>query len=110
MSTPDVPKAGDDTPLPASRPAESAVPSALPGIGPRLLAFLAIVIAGVCGALIGYAFTDLQCTGDCNTWRGLGTIIGAVTAAAGVTVVVVLALRAMDEWKTIEASKAENRK
>lgn len=83
------------------------MPSALPGRLPRTLAFVAIIVAGVCGALIGYAFADLQCTGECGTWRGLGTLIGAVSAAGGVTVVVVLALRAMDEWKTIEAAKSD---
>jgi len=62
----------------------------------------AIVIAGVCGGLIGYAFVDLQCEGNCTVWAGLGGLIGAVFAAAGVAIVAVLTLRAMDEWETIQ--------
>ena len=48
--------------------------------------------------MIGYAFVDLQCHGDCSTANGLGLLIGAVFSAAGVAVIVVLALRAMSEW------------
>jgi hypothetical protein len=72
----------------------SAAPSALA----RALALAAIIIGGVCGGLIGYAFVDLQCTGNCSTANGLGLLIGAVASAAGVAVIVVLALRAMGEW------------
>lgn len=61
---------------------------------------VAIIIAGASGAMIGYAFVDIQCRGDCTTWRGLGLIIGALVAAGGVAVVAVLTLRAMDEWRT----------
>lgn len=50
--------------------------------------------------MIGYAFVDIQCTGDCTLWRGLGLLIGAVFAAVGVAIVAVLTLRAMDEWRT----------
>jgi len=86
-----------------------AVPSALPALGLRIGAFLAIILAGVCGALIGYAFADLQCVDSCDTWRGIGTLAGAAIAAIGVTIVVVLALRAMDEWQTIQRRDAESR-
>lgn len=81
----------------------SAVPSALPALALRIGAAVAIVVAGLCGALIGYAFADLQCVEACGTWRGIGTLVGASIAAIGVTIVVVLALRAMDEWQTIQA-------
>jgi len=50
--------------------------------------------------MIGFSFVDLQCTGDCTTWKGLGLIAGAAFAAIGVAVVAVLTLRAMDEWQT----------
>lgn len=67
------------------------------------MAFAAIVVAGVCGGLIGYAVTDLQCEGDCSTaTTGLGGLVGAVIAAAGVAVVAVLVLRAMGEWRVIQ--------
>jgi hypothetical protein len=77
-------------------------PSALPSVGARVLAFVAILVAGLCGGLIGYAFTDLQCEGDCTLPNGLSAIVGAALAAGGVAVVVVLALRAMGEWHTIQ--------
>ena len=65
----------------------------------------AIVIAGVCGGLIGYAFVDLQCEGDCTVWAGLSGLAGAVIAATGVAIVAVLTLRAMDEWETIQRER-----
>lgn len=68
----------------------------------RVLAMIAVAIGGACGALIGYGFTDLQCDGACSTMLGVGTLIGAVAGAVGVAVVAVLALRAMDEWNTIQ--------
>jgi len=37
----------------------------------RLLAVVAIVVAGLCGGLIGYAFMDLQCDDGCATYAGL---------------------------------------
>jgi hypothetical protein len=80
--------------------------SALPSVGAGVLAFSAIIIAGICGGLIGYAFTDLQCEGNCTVPSGLSAIIGAVAAAGGVAVVVVLALRAMGEWHTIQERDA----
>ena len=77
-------------------------PTALPSPLARALAFVAILIGGGCGGLIGYAVVDLQCTGDCTTAAGVSGLIGAVTGAAGVAVVAVLALRAMGEWRTIQ--------
>lgn len=76
--------------------------SALPSPLARGLAFGAIVLAGLCGALIGWAFIDLQCTGDCSTASGIGAIVGGLISAAGVAVVAVLTLRAMGEWKRIK--------
>lgn len=81
----------------------SAAQSARPPRGAQILATLAIVLAGACGALIGYAFTDLQCTGDCTVPNGLSALGGGVFAAGGTAVVAVLALRAMGEWHTIRA-------
>ena len=67
-----------------------------------MLAFVAILVGGACGGLIGYAVVDLQCTGDCTPPSGLGVSAGAVVGALGVAVVAVLALRAMGEWRTID--------
>jgi hypothetical protein len=79
--------------------------SALPSARARVAAFLAIVVGGACGALIGHAFVDIQCTGSCATPSGIGAVVGAVTGAGGVAVVAVLTLRAMGEWRTIRAQR-----
>ena len=79
--------------------------SALPSVRARVLAFLAIIVAGAAGALIGYSFVDIQCHGDCATPRGIGGLVGGGFAAAGVAVVAVLTLRAMGEWSTIKANR-----
>ena len=73
---------------------------ATPSRGARVLAFAAILLAGLCGGLIGYAVTDLQTEGTLAA--GIGGIVGAGFAAGGVAVVAVLALRAMTEWRTID--------
>ena len=77
-------------------------PSALPSTGARVLAFVSILLGGLCGGLIGWAFVDLQCTGDCGTLAGAAGRLGAAFGAGGVAVVAVLALRAMGEWRTIQ--------
>ena len=77
----------------------TVVPSALPSGRARILAVLAIVVAGTCGALIGYSFADLQCDGSCTGWKGGGLVAGALIASVGVAIVAVLTLRAMDEWQ-----------
>ena len=78
----------------------TVVPSALPSGRARALAALAILVGGTCGALIGYSFAELQCTGDCTLWKGIGLVVGALVASVGVAIVAVLTLRAMDEWQT----------
>ena len=92
--------AGDLEPFdPADLPVAS-IPTAVPSRPVRALAFASIVIAGLCGGLIGYAFTDLQCTEGCSTLAGGGALLGAIIFAAGVAIVAVLVLRAMDEWQS----------
>jgi hypothetical protein len=77
-------------------------PTSLPSTGARVLAFVAILVGGLFGGLIGYGFTDLQCTDDCaGLAAGMG-LLGAVVGAVGVGVVAVLALRAMGEWRTVQ--------
>ena len=109
----------DEPPTSAGpRIARAYTPTALPSVTARLLAFLAILIGGVCGGLIGYSVTDLQCGNDddpiqaeaegrdpdegeggCATWSAVGGLIGAATAAGGTAIVSVLVLRAMSEWR-----------
>ncbi|HEX6425977.1 MAG TPA: hypothetical protein VFZ79_20965 [Acidimicrobiales bacterium] len=81
-------------------------PSALPSTTARVLAFVAILVGGLCGGLIGWAFVDLQCEGDCGVATGIAGVVGAVVGAGGVAVVAVLALRAMGEWRTIQHRQA----
>lgn len=92
----------------ADVPESDYSPSALPSRGARALAFVAILLAGLCGGLIGYAFFELQCTGNCTAVKGIGGLVGAVIFAAGVGVVSILALRAMAEWRVVEARNAAN--
>ncbi|MCP5026457.1 MAG: hypothetical protein GY929_09250 [Actinomycetia bacterium] len=85
----------DDTPSGENPPGRV---EPLPPVGARVLAVTSIIVAGVCGGLIGYAFTDLQVDGD-NIWPALGGLAGAVIGAGGVAIVAVLVLRAMGEWQ-----------
>lgn len=68
-------------------------------MGARLVAFAAILVAGICGLLITRSLVDLQCDGDCGVAIGVGGAVGGVVAAGGVAVVAVLVLRAMSEWR-----------
>jgi hypothetical protein len=75
--------------------------SALPPVAARVIAFVAILLGGLAGAVIGFTLVDLQCDGDCSVPKGLGLLIGAVLCAGGMAIVAVLALRAMGEWREI---------
>ena len=91
--------------------------TALPPVGARILAFVAVLVGGLCGGLIGWSVTDLQCgatnhpirpgqaapahhhDSGCTTWEGVGGLLGAGVGAGGTGVVSVLVLRAMAEWR-----------
>ncbi len=89
--------------------------SALPSVQARILAFGAILVAGVCGGLIGYSAVKVACKGprttaaavvkNCATPEGVGGVAGAVMAAVGVAVISVLVLRAMGEWRSIREKR-----
>lgn len=89
-----------DRPDPQADP--SYAPTSLPSRGARALAFVAILVGGLCGGLIGYGFTDLQCEEGCAAAAGGAGLLGAVLGAVGVGVVAILALRAMGEWRTVQ--------
>ena len=89
----------DDIPPPTP---PTTAPSGAPSVGARVVAFVAILVGGAAGGFIGWSFVELQCEGDCTTAAGIGGLVGAALAAVGVGIVTVLALRAMDEWKTIQ--------
>jgi hypothetical protein len=76
--------------------------SALPSPAARVAAFAAILVAGLAGGLIGYALVQIQCDGDCGLPLGIGAFVGAVVAAGGMSIVAVLVLRAVGEWKEVE--------
>jgi hypothetical protein len=76
--------------------------SALPSPAARAAAFVAICLGGIAGGLIGYSLVRLQCDGDCGLPLGLGIFLGAVVAAGGMSVVAVLVLRALGEWRELQ--------
>ena len=78
----------------------TATPMSGPSKPSQALAFGSILLGGLCGGLIGFAFTDLQCSGSCTGASGISALIGAIVGAGGVGVVSILALRAMNEWKS----------
>ena len=84
-------------------PDDGQLRSALPPATARVVAFLTIVVSGVCGGLIGWKVTALQVDEGSNL-PGLGGLFGAVMAAGGVAILAVLVLRAMTEWESIQQS------
>lgn len=80
--------------------------SALPSPAARIAAFVSILLGGLAGGLIGYSLVRVQCAGECGAGRGLGALIGAVAAGIGMSVVAVLVLRAVGEWKDIEDKRS----
>jgi hypothetical protein len=86
-------------------PASPRPVSALPSVQARVLAFAAILVGGLCGGLIGFSTTRVGCHGSCGTPEGVGSIVGAVVAAAGVAIIAVLVLRAMGEWRSIKETR-----
>lgn len=79
--------------------------SALPSPAARVGAFIAILLGGLAGGIIGDRLVQLQCEGSCATPRGVGLLIGAVASAIGMSVVAVLVLRAVGEWREIERNR-----
>ena len=67
--------------------------------GALIGAFVAVVIAGLSGAAIGFGLVDIGCSGDCGTLSGLAALFGGLVGAGGVAIVAVLLLRSMAEWK-----------
>lgn len=73
--------------------------SALPSRTARATAFVSILVAGAFGGVIGYMLVKVQCSGGCHWQKGLGTFIGSVSFALGMSIVAVLTLRALGEWR-----------
>jgi hypothetical protein len=83
------------------RPAEQPL-SALPSPAARAAAFVAILLAGLAGGLIGYGLVKLECDGNCAVPEGIGILVGALVTAGGMSIVAVLVLRAVGEWREIQ--------
>jgi hypothetical protein len=81
--------------------------SALPSPAARAAAFAAILLGGAAGGLIGYTLVDLQCSGACDTPKGVGLLIGALAAGGGMSVGGVLVLRAVGEWRQVQQSERQ---
>jgi len=81
--------------------------SALPSPAARAIAFVGIIVAGLAGALIGSSMVDLQCSGSCGTPIGIGILLGALFGACGMSVVSVLGLRAIGEWRELQDREAQ---
>lgn len=110
--TPDAPAAPGSIADERTRQALAADPGAsaptVPSTAARVVAFVAVLAAGAAGGFIGWAVTDLQCSGDCTVAVGVGGLVGAVIGAVGVAIVVQLALRAMSEWRTAQAAGTDD--
>lgn len=75
--------------------------SALPSPLARAIAFVAILVGGLAGGIIGFALVDIQHEGDPDVVHGLGILVGSVVAAGGTAIIAVLVLRALGEWKDL---------
>jgi len=87
----------------------SPIDSAIPPVAARALAVAAILVGGLCGGLIGYSVTNLQCDNGCTTLAGAVGVASAVGTAVGVAIVAVLTLRAMAEWDAKQARERSHR-
>ena len=87
---------------PDNSPVSDRPLSALPSRGARIAAYVAVVLGGLAGGLIGYGLVDVQCSGNCETPLGIGAFAGAVLTAGGMSIVAVLVLRALGEWREIQ--------
>lgn len=80
--------------------------SAIPPVGIRIAAFVAVLVAGAAGGLIGHQLVELQCDGSCTWQAGIGLLVGAVVAAGGMAIVAVLVMRALGEWRELQDREA----
>jgi hypothetical protein len=103
-----VPPAAPPDRRPAPPPGSAPRLSALPSPAARAAALGAVLVAGLCGALIGWAVADVQAEG--SFWPVVGMLFGGVITGGGVAVVAVLALRASTEWRaTVDPTESAPR-
>ncbi|MCH2633248.1 MAG: hypothetical protein MKZ71_06505 [Acidimicrobiales bacterium] len=82
-------------------PESFSIPSALPSIPARVIAFSAVIVAGLCGGLMGFALARLQWEENRDALVLAISCSGSLVASFGVAIVCVLALRAMAEWNDV---------
>ena len=90
------------------RATSDEAPPMLPSRTAFLLAFSAVVLAGILGGIIGYGIADVSSQSDLS--HLIGTFVGSVIGAAGVGIVAVLVLRAMAEWRRFGPPDRSNRR
>ncbi|HJM21159.1 MAG TPA: hypothetical protein QF409_04170 [Acidimicrobiales bacterium] len=88
---------------------DAHAPTALPSVTARVLAFSAVMVASICGGLMGFAVGSLQWSESRSAWIFVAGAAGSALAALGVAVVSVLVLRAMSEWADVASLKARRR-
>lgn len=85
-----------------------AAPPTLPRRTAFLVAWAAIVVAGVLGGIIGYGLADVGAATGANpgsdTAGLVGALVGVIVAGGGVAIVAVLVLRAQAEWRRTPAA------
>lgn len=51
---------------------------------------------------------DLQCSGSCDVSIGIGLLIGSLIGSGGMSIVTVLVLRAVGEWRELADREPRN--
>lgn len=78
--------------------------SALPSVRARIMAYVAILLGGLAGGCLGYAVVDLQIDHPHGVAQGIGILVGSIAMAGGMSIVSVLVLRALGEWREVADS------
>ena len=79
--------------------------SALPSVRARIMAYIAILLGGLAGGFLGYAVVDLQSDQPHGVAQGIGILVGSICMAGGMSIVSVLVLRALGEWREMADSQ-----
>lgn len=79
--------------------------SALPSVRARIIAFVAIMVCGALGGLIGFWFGGL--TDESTLTTGGLMVVGTLVFSLGAAAVGVISLRTVAEWSTTPAARGE---
>ena len=81
-----------------------------PGIPPTrafLLAFLAAVVGGSLGALVGFGY--VRTAHPSPTGEVIGALVGGVVTVVGCSIIAVLVLRARSQWHDLSQGESSAR-